>query len=749
MESRVLKIGEVAAKRQDPVVEWYLIKSGSVVRKFAITETVLGAGAIIGIMERGYFDCDYIAAEDTQLLILPCKNANDLTAILKANAGYRTAFLKTALEQRQQALSLYQEMLEKAEKLHVFSEEMYNDYQNICSEYELPQHTLVKMEHFSAIDIKHKAEQWEVDNSRAITGELLPDYIKFAVRDSAICTGVIMEASAQMHRVTLGISEIVSYLLANRDILYSDSGDDLYHVYYQVATALTEKKADPGPAQMKLLSVVSTMEALGLYDRFELKEAREGCEMQDQSPELTRILPQTDLANEDCVRVIMEYAGMDEEQISAMKLLLKKFERNPDRHGSDDAIRTLRKQISDGFYQIYYKAFLRSVKEQEKLSPILEMFFNFGFMDTSLLGEGQAETLYGMLRMLGQFQSGHIFTFYSWLLSIYNGEREPSKDDMGQDYAAYLAGLRKAGKINSDQEKVLLNNGAGKVDFELNHAFRTLQRVTYGRVTSFCPVMCADDIVGTFHSMAMTTERLQEAINKVRRVDYSIFYREFTFTDPDHGIRAERIRREVLPDIILLPNIGEHVFMWQETADKHRNTPARFMAPIFMIGDLDREILANMGRFRWEICRKEEGAYWNDVSSHSLTAEYNDYLQFYKKSGELSPVAKDKIKEELTRCRNNFREVFVADYQLWIRYESQGSLRLNRLTRELMAKHCPFNAETREKLSANPQFQALFAMVNADHEKQIKRLNALYNKYVQMGGNISQDLQENLQFYSM
>ncbi len=51
-----------------------------------------------------------------------------------------------------------------------------------------------------------------------------------------------MEAAAQMRRVTQGIGEMVNYLQYNRDILFSDSRDDIFSsVFYNGSPAVAEK----------------------------------------------------------------------------------------------------------------------------------------------------------------------------------------------------------------------------------------------------------------------------------------------------------------------------------------------------------------------------------------------------------------------------------------------------------------------------------------------------------------------------
>ena len=63
--------------------------------------------------------------------------------------------------------------------------------------------------------------------------------------------------------------------------------------------------------------------------------------------------------------------------------------------------------------------------------------------------------------------------------------------------------------------------------------------------------------------------------------------------------------------------------------------------------DLTKTIIKLCGEFRWELCKRIQGARWNDISEHSLTSEYFDYVQYYRKNNELSPEAKEKIKNDM------------------------------------------------------------------------------------------------------
>ena len=113
------------------------------------------------------------------------------------------------------------------------------------------------------------------------------------------------------------------------------------------------------------------------------------------------------------------------------------------------------------------------------------------------------------------------------------------------------------------------------------------------------------------------------------------------------------------------------------------------------------------GQFRWELCRTIEGTAWNNITYKSLTSEYSDYLQFYRKNRDLSEEKKDKIKLQIQKGRNNSREIFVIDYEAWINYESKGAIKLNKVVREILATYCPFSKSMQEQISKQPYLKSL------------------------------------------
>ncbi len=742
-----VKKGNTVVKQQDKVMEWYLIQEGSVVRKFHMAEVEMGPNSIIGILENEWFSCDYIAKEDTSLIAIPCKNAQDLHAMLKAHENFRPIFLRTALLQRHEMLSLYGSLLKKCTLLHQSAESFYDAYLGLCADFVVREESFDKIERFEPISIAHKADDWEIASSTNIVTKHLKPYMQLMIQDDALCVGSIMECSAQMRRVTQGIEELATYLRYNREIIASDKEDDIFHLYLRLAITEAEFPDHVAQCKAKLLELLDTMKELDLYDKYLLEEctaSANGRIVSNKSQE-----ERISLDKEDTVSTILEYAGFDKTQIRAFKGELTAFKEMPDWSDTSDELRRLRKSLGKTFYEAYAKAFLRSQESEEALSPILSMFFNFGFIDCELCGMENANTLLRLTESLDLFQSSHIYTIYEWLRKIYRGEAEPSRNEFDLDFKGYLAEAKRTGEITDEQMKAYKKDPAKKVEFEIQNMFQSGHRVTYGRVTTFCPFLIQDDIINTVEKMALTASSIEASINKIRQIDYSVFYREIGYSDSSRGMNQEWMMHEILPDIILMPGVGTRAMMWQETASVKNDTPARFIFPILTASNMEDQMIETVGRYRWEICRKIQGMRWNDIRDKSLTSEYCDYLQFYRKNKELSTEAKEKLGMVLKHHRNNYREVFVADYVMWLKYESQGSLRLNRLTRGFLVSYCPFSREIRESLSSSPAYQNAFHKLEVENGKKVSRFQALYTKYEQAGGEISDLLSENLRFYYM
>ena len=107
------------------------------------------------------------------------------------------------------------------------------------------------------------------------------------------------------------------------------------------------------------------------------------------------------------------------------------------------------------------------------------------------------------------------------------------------------------------------------------------------------------------------------------------------------------------------------------------------------------------------------------------------------------------MKADLLHAKNNYREVFVADYVDWMKHESAGSFRLNKVSRRIIADYIPFRTEVRKRLSDNPMFKELFTKSNIILGRKREKEKALFDRYIASGGEMTAELQAHMDFYSL
>ncbi len=443
--------------------------------------------------------------------------------------------------------------------------------------------------------------------------------------------------------------------------------------------------------------------------------------------------------------IILGYAGSNAETSKNMHQLVEQFLAAPDKNDTSDEMRRLRKEMSRVFYTIYTDVYMKTLEDPTP-PPEVRMFLMFGFMDERLIGKEDTAKLYQLMLQWRPDPERHVFTVPEWLKRIYEMAENPSKNEFDADYPEYLREQVQSGNITKAQAAELQNDRKERVKFEIENLFAMGNRVTYGRITTFIPQFNSEELVRPMDQTLMTKEKLMGAIDRLREVDFSCFYRETYQTYKELEINQFIKNVEVLPNIILMPNMGSRTQMWQEIDGKKRDTPARMLMPIFFTEDLDEAIVKLCGEYRWEMCRRIQGVHWNDVTDPSLTSEYCDYLQFYKKNHELSPDTREKIKTALQKARNNYRGVFIQDYNAYIRNEAAGSARMNKVARGIVFRYCPFPKALRDKMHENPQYGDIIDKWKVKQSGKAKLVQTAIKKVENLGKEVPKDMTEEMDY---
>lgn len=748
--------------------EMYVILQGGIdmVTKYDVIH--LEAGNIIGLIScvKQVFQCDYISTEDTVLISYNYQNLEDLEEIFQVQPQYAHVFTIGAIKQANILLQNYHKMCRLAEDLYQLSVNLHRDYKYLCSKYSLPEKSVIRVDYLVPLDSEYYISDWHINYYQALSKRNMQSIEKFYGKDHALNIGEIFMASEVMNEAVEKLEEIWEYLQYWQGILLDEEKNDLFQLYFDLEARASRVSTDITEIHQYIDRLLAFIEDSEIYDAEQInsrfteymnydfmaltEEQAAGIELFEEEEKTEKIDAEQieEKETEDGLHYILEYASYKEEDIEKISRMITSYRELPDMYSIEDSVRKLRKSLTVVFYGAY-KAVVKRALEEKTLPPMIKMFLNFGYMDTALLGTENKNALYELTDRLFMCDSEYVFTMYEWLKSIYEGKNEPSRNEFDLDYIAYLSDLRKGGKITPAEQEEWKTNQWKKVEFEIENMFASSNRAVYGRISTFIPMLCGQDIMISPEQMLVTAERLEESMEVVKKIDFSVFYRNVVFSDPEHNITREFLKKEIFPNIILMPNAGSKAMMWQETTGGRRDSSARFLFPILTVNDLDEMMIETVGRFRWEICRKEQGMRWNDIREPSLTSEYYDYVQYYKKNRDLTPEAKEKIKSLLWKAKNNYREVFVKDYQNWIKYESRASFRLNKVSRDILFRYCPFVKNIRETLKGNPMYKEAISKYEILNARKKRHVELFEDKYTKAGGELDENLKKNKEYYEM
>lgn len=451
-----------------------------------------------------------------------------------------------------------------------------------------------------------------------------------------------------------------------------------------------------------------------------------------------------DLANS--VHIILDYAECLPETADIFRTHLEEYKQLKNKNSDAPDASRLRKELASEFYEIYISAFQNSLFD-EHIPTILKMFFQFGFMDADLAGQENACYLYSIADTYHDLPEKGIYTMYHWLRAIYNGEKSPSITELESSYEKYVQELVSLNKIDQKMADKMLHDNAQKTMFELNNLFPSVCKITNGHLATYCPVLSEHQFVRKPEDILLHAEAIQQCLEQICTIDYSLFYHDsLTVLCQSENIH-DYFHVEIRPDIILTPLVGTRSAMWQAYSGRSQLSPARMMLPIFDLENLQKGIIHMSGEYRWEICKRVQGSHWNDVTEPSLTSLYYDYLQFFKKNSELSSDAKEKIRTDLSKYKQNFREYFIHDYQVYILSESNASPRLNKVARSILFSQCPFAAPIRENLSANPLYTDPIHRNYIHSAQRLHQLNNLKVKLENLKQPVPQSLFDEMEFW--
>lgn len=444
---------------------------------------------------------------------------------------------------------------------------------------------------------------------------------------------------------------------------------------------------------------------------------------------------------DDSLHQILDYAPVHGVVVEEFAEEIEKFLQLPEPFAKNQEAGSVRKKITKLFYELYEAVLLKSFEDSNPPKAV-KLFLRYGYVSEQLLTDEDLKTLLSLPDSREEQMSCRVYTLPEWLKAIYDGEKLPSKNEFDMDYEADLRTQMQEGKITDRQYKAALEDTEEMLHFEIENLVRYAERILNGNITAFVPVLCSAGFFTKMNSSVVTAMTINQTVNKVEKIDYTIFYREHYIALEEVGLSRFEVTERFTPDFILFPVYGRNGLMWQDLEGRNKSSHARILLPSFMEHDLPGVVLKMMAHYRWERCRTEMGAQWNNFHYPSLTSEYTDYLQFYRKNNELSPEKREKVKAQLQQCNNKHRDVFTRDYMDWILRESTGVVKLNRVAREILYTYCPFADDKAKDILEQTTFRDAARRYIVERGKREKQMISVLRKYEKSNMDVPEEVEE-------
>lgn len=756
MAIKKVNAGESIYKTGQKILSLDIIANGNVISA-QMPDLVLETGDAIGITDllKGISSSTYTAQNDLTLITYPYEDTASFTRLLHSNKDLPYLLFSSMLKQLCPELLLTLQSEKLAVSVYPSLSSYYEKYIQLCSDCLLSPKSLPTLEKLAPLNLQDQIEEWLYEYYNAFLQISKEEHKSFLTGRVEICAGLLQKASMDFARARRSRLLCQAYYTACSGLLLNQERADLFDLFTDLNYRLLRNDTVSDELTSTINSLIEDMEQNPCIDQSLLslrldqdtRKTLSFTEVPDEDDEVHQTAPDDIPALlKDSAAVILDYAGCSNEINQLFHALLNRYIALSDKSSADDSAIKLRKDLAAVFYEVYISAFQISAMAPETPPVILRMFFLFGYTDERLLDASSSIYLYQLAESYVGDEAHGIYTFYEWLSAIYQGKKSPSKNEFDTDYDSYVHTLRHSNKIDAETEERMKRDCSGKVMYELKNMFPLVNRMAFGEASTYCPVLSEHAILKPLQTSLVTPEQILESLNALRGIDYSAYYRETVYTNTAQAVTKEYIQVEVLPDFILMPTLGTRGVMWQEIEGRKRTTPARMMLPSFCMNDLTALVIRLTGEYRWEMCKRVQGSRWNDVSDHSLTSDYFDYVQFYRKNTALSSDAKEKMRLSLQRAKNSFKESFVRDYMLWIAFEATGAPRLNKVARMILYTYCPFTKEIEEKLSNNPLYTEAIEAYDLQRKRQLHHYELLTQKVNSQKKELPQEILDQITF---
>jgi len=451
---------------------------------------------------------------------------------------------------------------------------------------------------------------------------------------------------------------------------------------------------------------------------------------------------------ENSTAKIIQWAGVDRSKLVEYQNQINDLLKFKNPLDSTTDVKRLRRTIGLIYWDVYEAVMLKHLQQNVELPRFVEMFINYGFFDEKLLEEKQLVYLYNLD---DNYETQYpILNTVDWLTGIYKKEIPTSINELGLTYFELLRQENRNAKWKKEKDlPENLNTGEARLKFEIRNMLTSTAKLTSGTIMNHFNILTKYHFIQDIEKSIVSKKVMTEHLDKLLSIDFSAFHREVLYEKPELGINREFIQTQIIPNFILVPSIGNNCQFWQEREGRIRTSRGRLILPAMHTEDLYTMILKGTAAYRWELTKLLQGVDWNNISQSSITADYTDYIQFFKKNRDLSVEAKEKLSAEIKRFRDD-RSRYINDYLIWMKYESEGTMRFNKVARKIFAKHIPFTKVIREMLIKLPAYTDIINKTQNIRKNKARHMEPRIKKIrMTNSGVVPQEILDTQKFFNL
>ena len=532
MAGIVLEKGKTIYSYGQPMTALHLITNGKVDVSYPGGSYTLGKGDVISICEicSEIHLLGYTTLEDTTILTYPLTSLDSLNDILQKHPDVARLFCLSCFRQINILLNRSSISELNCSELYRTLTDDIATYNTLCSRYRLQARSLEHFDELNAFLGDDSPDIWLNGYYMGLSRILASDNYRILVQESDLSIGMLRKGSLDFRRTYQSLEEQFHYLQQVGSFYFRESGNDLFDFYTSLFYKLGQDNEDSKAVYDRIHRMLSKAGDLSFIDQelfasrsqtfqssLNLMESNDSAEAGSSGD--SEILGK--LAGS--LNTILDYAGSDLDTVTSFRQHVHAYKLLSDRASQDQDVALLRRQLTEEFYLLYSLLFTQTL-EQPNIPMPVKMFLYFGYVDEELAGLKNAVTLYRIAEAMSDHSDIGVYTFYDWLMAIFRGKKSPSRNEFDQDYSDYIHKQKVGGNITDAELKALENNPMAKVNYELRNMFPQVNKITFGRITTFCPLFCADDVLKDLESSYVTVSRVSQILEEIRRVDYTAFY---------------------------------------------------------------------------------------------------------------------------------------------------------------------------------------------------------------------------------